>query len=442
MKKALLVCVALAAALCAAGCLREPEVWTDTPAGKTLVIYWGKNRYTKHAAYHIAGYAGAALFDIAGKKPFPNHLDFDNFFIGVPLTDGAIPDSVAAFLSGVDFVDGYAALFLTSQTDGKTRGGSFAPLLTGARLLGEREFPGVSRLSARALGELAGSWADSMLSEFAARRTAGLRAEYVMKAFAHAYPERITEIAFHDGDWALRMDDVWYYYSGGRIIPETERENAARWTPQQIYRYSPELPNEPAEAGPLGARLVKSRRFQFSSSRGGQGALNSSAKRYPFLEKLLNTQDRDEAFKQQQNITFLGYRLTAHRAVAGPLAQVEKQVLAEANTNEVVSAWLKSVYSVICWNWRNIAGTERLSYHSYGIAVDLQMLPRPGMETYWQWTAAKGIDWRSVPREQRLEPPSAVIRIFEENGFLWGGKWPWYDTMHFEFRPEILLLSF
>jgi len=26
-------------------------------------------------------------------------------------------------------------------------------------------------------------------------------------------------------------------------------------------------------------------------------------------------------------------------------------------------------------------------------------------------------------------------------GFIWGGKWPNYDTMHFEYRPEIFILS-
>jgi hypothetical protein len=35
-----------------------------------------------------------------------------------------------------------------------------------------------------------------------------------------------------------------------------------------------------------------------------------------------------------------------------------------------------------------------------------------------------------------------VIRIFEEEGFIWGGKWAMYDTMHFEYHPELLLLSF
>jgi hypothetical protein len=440
MNKTFLIIAVTGAALCATGCLREPEVRTDHPAGKSLVMYWGKDRDTKRAAYRIAHHAGAALFDIAGKEPLPNPLDFDNFFIGAPLVDGAIPEPAAAFLGETDFFDGYAALFWTSRKFGARA--SRAPLINGARVLGEQDFQGIHLMSAEALERIIGSWADSVLADLASRHAAGFRAEYVMKAFAHAYPDRVTETAFRNGDWAFRMDEVWYYYAGGRLIPEAERENPAAWSPQQIYRYSPEPSLAAAEAGPLSARLEASRRFQFSAARGGRGTVNSAARRYPFYEDLLETRTSDEAFSRQRSVTFLGYTVTAHRLMAEPLARVEKHILTTARANAAVSSWLKSVYSVSCWNWRNILGSERRSYHAYGIAVDLQMRPRAGMETYWRWTAGKGIDWRNVPRINRLEPPAEVIRIFEENGFVWGGKWPWYDTMHFEYRPEILLLSF
>jgi len=33
---------------------------------------------------------------------------------------------------------------------------------------------------------------------------------------------------------------------------------------------------------------------------------------------------------------------------------------------------------------------------------------------------------------------SEIIDIFERRGFIWGGKWSHYDTMHFEYRPELL----
>jgi hypothetical protein len=34
-----------------------------------------------------------------------------------------------------------------------------------------------------------------------------------------------------------------------------------------------------------------------------------------------------------------------------------------------------------------------------------------------------------------------VIKAFEAYGFIWGGKWTFYDTMHFEYRPELLILG-
>ena len=34
-----------------------------------------------------------------------------------------------------------------------------------------------------------------------------------------------------------------------------------------------------------------------------------------------------------------------------------------------------------------------------------------------------------------------VIKTFESFGFIWGGKWGNFDTMHFEYRPEIFVLS-
>ncbi len=39
------------------------------------------------------------------------------------------------------------------------------------------------------------------------------------------------------------------------------------------------------------------------------------------------------------------------------------------------------------------------------------------------------------------EIPWEIVRIFEAHGFIWGGKWYHYDTMHFEYRPELLMTA-
>ena len=38
----------------------------------------------------------------------------------------------------------------------------------------------------------------------------------------------------------------------------------------------------------------------------------------------------------------------------------------------------------------------------------------------------------------RNRVPFDIVAVFERHGFIWGGKWSHFDTMHFEYRPELL----
>jgi hypothetical protein len=83
------------------------------------------------------------------------------------------------------------------------------------------------------------------------------------------------------------------------------------------------------------------------------------------------------------------------------------------------------------YKWRVISGTKRLSTHSYGIAIDINLK----YSHYWQWDC-KCKDENTVPPYQNLIPLQ-LVHIFEKHGFIWGGNWYHYDTMHFEYRPEL-----
>ena len=78
--------------------------------------------------------------------------------------------------------------------------------------------------------------------------------------------------------------------------------------------------------------------------------------------------------------------------------------------------------------WRAIAGTERLSMHSFGAAIDLNAK----RNTYWQWYTGDN------PLGLRTAFPPEVVEAFERHGFIWGGKWAEFDIMHFEYRPELI----
>src|SRR6187399_2355514 len=82
------------------------------------------------------------------------------------------------------------------------------------------------------------------------------------------------------------------------------------------------------------------------------------------------------------------------------------------------------------YNCRPIAGTNRLSAHGLGIAVDIAA----AHSHYWLWSKPDA----SGRVSYKNEIPWEIVRVFEAHGFVWGGKWYHYDTMHFEYRPEIL----
>jgi hypothetical protein len=80
------------------------------------------------------------------------------------------------------------------------------------------------------------------------------------------------------------------------------------------------------------------------------------------------------------------------------------------------------------FNYRPIAATNRLSPHSFGTAIDIAV----NFSHYWLWEAKGAAEYKnSIPYQ--------IIAIFEKHGFIWGGKWYHFDTMHFEYRPELLL---
>jgi hypothetical protein len=166
------------------------------------------------------------------------------------------------------------------------------------------------------------------------------------------------------------------------------------------------------------------------------------AKRSPhFFDALWRARTRDESWERVKQIRFLGSTVLAHYSIPTQLSLVEEQILLEAKSKSAVRQWINNLKTVDAWNWRDIALTQSRSFHAYGAAIDLLPKSLGGLETYWVWTARNISEWWNVPYTKRLHPPDEVIRAFESFGFIWGGKWRYYDTMHFEYRPEIFILS-
>ena len=113
---------------------------------------------------------------------------------------------------------------------------------------------------------------------------------------------------------------------------------------------------------------------------------------------------------------------------------VDKQLSKVRDEISKIPELLRYMNNSSSYYWRYVRGSQkRLSAHSYGIAVDINT----SYSDYWLWKNSKASETDKIEYQNRI--PLQLVRIFEKYGFIWGGAWYHYDTMHFEYRPEILI---
>ena len=114
--------------------------------------------------------------------------------------------------------------------------------------------------------------------------------------------------------------------------------------------------------------------------------------------------------------------------VNGANKQLEK-VAAELKDKPYLKKYLTNAST---FYWRKVRGAQRQSAHSYGMTIDINTT----YSNYWLWSNPKSSETSKLKYENRI--PKEIVEVFEKYGFIWGGRWYHYDTMHFEYRPEFL----
>lgn len=125
-------------------------------------------------------------------------------------------------------------------------------------------------------------------------------------------------------------------------------------------------------------------------------------------------------------LDFLGQKLKVNRKAAPAFERVVKRLDAEVKKAPSLRPYLKNLGGTFVW--RKIANTNRQSAHSFGVSIDVNVK----RSHYWEWAKPK------EPVRWANQIPQVIVDAFEAEGFIWGGRWYHYDTMHFEYRPELL----
>ena len=258
--------------------------------------------------------------------------------------------------------------------------------------------------------------------------------EILLNSYKDAYPNLITEVIKEESDWIVKFKNGnTYYWADGKILPKSILPKSDKYTRYSISPYnmngrSPELYTEEK------IKILRTKNQPPKKKTivpGVEGGL---------YKELYGITTKKSAKKQLVEVKLSGHYIKVHRAVAEKIKSIDSKIIQLAKTDSEVGSFLKNISSVESFNWRNIAGTYRKSSHSFGIAVDILPKKYSKKILYWSWEQQKNEDWMLLPQSSLWTPPDPVVKIFLAEGFIWGGHWDRFDTMHFEYRPELISL--
>jgi len=236
-----------------------------------------------------------------------------------------------------------------------------------------------------------------------ARDAASGEGEGALSRLVRAYPGMLCGV---EENAALWCDGARMPFDDGRPKSFDEKLDAADLEDQMSIAYPPQAPPRKDE---------------------DPGRIRSAA----FFEKMYGAA-RAEVSKNLEVVAWLPglsnakVSMTRVNGVAKKLAEISREI---SRLDRAIAAKVRRPGGGFAW--RDIAGTKRPSPHAFGIAIDVAV----GRSHYWRWDKA-----RLGELGRRFDDiPEAVVRIFERRGFIWGGRWYHYDTMHFEYRPELAM---
>jgi hypothetical protein len=255
----------------------------------------------------------------------------------------------------------------------------------------------------------------------------------IVHALKEAYPGIITQAVFNDNDWTLTVRGQQFQWAQGRLLPSDLTNWKEDYGAYPFYNYSPDY-NPPLRSFTKKQEEEMDKLIEQLES--------APINRHPgFLKALYRIDNEESVWNIMKTTFFLGHKVMIHRDLLEDLARVEERIQSAVIQDSLLREYVDSIGSLAGFNWRAIEGTETLSNHSFGIAIDIIPKDYKGKEVYWRWSLPFFPKWYSLPWEKRHMPPQAFVEAFEEEGFIWGGKWLFYDSIHFEYRPEILILN-
>lgn len=256
-----------------------------------------------------------------------------------------------------------------------------------------------------------------------------------LKLLKMSYPDVGFSMQYDqsEGDWCLSVTNYGkttkLYRDGGRYVTAAQLAGKEKYR-RLFFPYDSSLP-DPSFFSAGKIAYIKS----YSDCSPPGGTVISTA----LFSAIYDAATQPAVESHLTKILFLGKPTTVHERIVQPLMRVETRIKKLALTVPSVAEFCNALLSTDSYGWSPEYDTDSRSFRSYGIGLDL--LPK-GWEDkvlYWKNEQTKAGDkWMLTPLEKRWMPPEPVVKAFEEEGFVWGGRKIVWNNMHFEYHPELV----
>ena len=224
-----------------------------------------------------------------------------------------------------------------------------------------------------------------------------------------------------------------FYWANGKMLPENQLKNKDKfWSILTYY------PKELLDQKSFTPEIIEDI-FELGSSK---SRIHGKGTPMFFFDAVYDTHNQHDTEEHIARLPLINRWINVHEYLEEPLNRVSKKMFAAAKKDKTVKNFIDSIKVYEAYSWREITGTTRKSFHGLGIAIDALPRDMGKKQIFWSWTKRwNPKTWPVTPLSQRWMPPESVIKIFESEGFAWGGKWVLFDNMHFEYRPELLIYN-
>ena len=250
-----------------------------------------------------------------------------------------------------------------------------------------------------------------------------------LKAMQQGYSE-VTDVLFDTdtNEWFIVVNGKNFFWSEGRILPEAEKDLGGKYRSFFPYDYEKRIFQVSRDEKEVFANLLANQK----KSTAKQNSLQSNTF---FFSEIYGEVSENAVQKKLRAIAFLGSTVYVHERIVPSLLAVNAEISALKKAKQYKS-FFSNYLTTYGFNWRTIEYGDTLSLHALGIAVDVMAKRYGKLNAFWYWESKVHDEWFLLTPEQRWMPPLDVINAFDRQGFVWGGYWALWDTMHFEYRPE------